>query len=348
MSWFKVDDTAHSHRKLRSAGAAAIGLWTLGGSYAGQYLTDGIVHAHFVKTTGTPPQVARLVKAGLWHPAGHTCTGSRCRVQPDEGDFLMHDYLEYNRSRAQVLAERDRAAEKKRKQRAAGANPDGIESDSSSNRDGIEEESTPNEPYINPVKNQESAGQGDLSPGDSLGTSRARVNPTRPDPSVPSPTEKEQTQKPAGYEEPARIGDRPRIPINCQPLVAALQREQLYVGWDLKPTDWFVIEALIKRCGISALVVSARGSWQGAKTQPRSGTYFLPAWRQMSDTFEEPAGEMPDQGALPAAVGAEVIQYGPRPHQAAAKPSTTDQRVNAALDLGRRMQAARNQAQENQ
>lgn len=348
MSWFKVDDTAHSHPKLRGAGTAAIGLWTLGGSYAGQYLTDGIVHAHFVKTNGTPPQVARLVKAGLWHPAGHSCQGPRCRVQPAEGDFLMHDYLEYNRSRVQVLAERDRAAEKKRKQRADAANREGIDADSSSNRDGIEEESIPNELYINPVKNQESAGQGDLSLGDSLGTSRARVNPTRPDPSVPSPTEKEQTKEPASYEEPARIGDRPRIPINCQPLVAALQRARLFVGWDLKPNEWFLIEALIRRCGIEALVVSATGSWQGARTQPRSANYFIPAWRQMSDAFEEPVEETV-QGHLPAAVGAEVVQYGPRPHQAAPKPSTTDQRVNAALDLGRRMQAARNaQAQENQ
>ncbi|MFG2412332.1 mucin-2 [Streptomyces goshikiensis] len=343
MSWFKVDDTAHSHRKLRSAGAAAIGLWTLGGSYAGQYLTDGIVHAHFVKTTGTPPQVARLVKAGLWHPAGHTCTGSRCRVQPDEGDFLMHDYLEYNRSRAQVLAERDRAAEKKRKQRAGAANPDGIESDSSANRDGIEEESIPIEPYINPVKNEESAGQSDLSLGDSLGTSRARVNPTRPDPSVPSPTEKEQTKN-GQTGEPARIGDRPRIPANCQPLVAALQKDRLYVGWDLDSTEWFLIEALIKRCGIPALVVSAKGSWQGARTQPRKGNYFIPAWRKLADVEPEA-----DYEALPAAVGAEVVQYGPRAHQAAPKPSTTDQRVQQALEVGRRLQAIHDaKMQENQ
>lgn len=345
MSWFKVDDTAHSHPKLRSAGTAAIGLWTLGGSYAGQYLTDGIVHAHFVKTNGTPPQVARLVKAGLWHPSGHSCKGSRCRVQPDEGDFLMHDYLEYNRSRVQVLAERDRAAEKKRKQRAGAANPDGIEGDSSSNQDGIEEESIPNEPYINRVNNQESAGQGDLSRGDSLGTSRARVNPTRPDPSVPSPTEKEQTQKPASYGEPARIGDRPRIPINCQPLVAALQEARLHVGWDLKPAEWFLIEALILRCGIPALVVSATGSWQGARTQPRSGSYFLPAWRALPDSVARPA----EQTQLPAAVGAEVVQFGPAAHGSGPKPSTTDQRVQQALDAGRRLQAIHDaKNQENQ
>lgn len=73
------------------------------------------------------------------------------------------------------------------------------------------------------------------------------------------------------------------------------------VGWDLQPNEWFLVEALIKRCGVAALVVSAKGSWQGARTQPRSGRYFLPAWRTLSDA----PIEVPDQSgsSLPAAVG---------------------------------------------
>lgn len=348
MSWFKVDDTAHSHPKLRGAGTAAIGLWTLGGSYAAQYLTDGIVHAHFVKTNSTAPQVARLVKAGLWHPAGHACPS--CRVQPDNGDYLMHDYLDYNPSRKKVIAERDKAAEKKRKQRAGAsegtaseANRDGIEGDSSANREGIEEESIPNGAYNNHENNHNSAGQQHLSLGDSLGTSRARVNPTRPDPSS-SPEEKKTSQEPASYDEPARIGDRPRIPPNCQPLVHAMQAARLIVGWDLKTAEWFLVEALIQRCGIPALVVSATGSWQGARTQPRSATYFLPAWRVLPDSVARP-----EPVNLPAAVGGEVVQFGPTAHGGGPRPSTTDQRVQQALDVGRRLQAAADaQNRENQ
>ncbi|MFD9192951.1 mucin-2 [Streptomyces phaeochromogenes] len=314
MSWFKVDDTAHAHPKLRGAGTAAIGLWTLGGSYAAQYLTDGMVHAHFIKTTATGPQLARLVKSGLWHPAGHDCP--RC-PQPAAGDYVIHDYLIYNPRRTKVLAERERAAEKKRKQRAGGAEYDapevnraGNEDDSSSNRGRLHDASEGKKPsdggYNSPPDSEASPGQGDVSPGDSLGT-RARAV-TRPDPSV-LPTE-EQTEETASYaREPARIGDRPRIPANSQPLVDALTTAGLVVGWDLKPAEWFVIEALINRCGIDALVASATASWQGARTRPRAGRYFLPGWRSLPDV---PAGtpDGPGIDRLPAQHGGEVVALG--------------------------------------
>lgn len=338
MSWFKVDDTAHTHPKLRGAGTAAIGLWTLGGSYAAQYLTDGIVHAHFVKTNATSPQLNKLVKAGLWHAAGHECL--RC-PQPAEGDYFIHDYLEYNPSRAKVTAERERAAEKKRKQRAGGdngpdpgSNRDGTAADSDANRDGFEDESKTKNDGISDV----SAGQGDVSPGDSLVTSRARVNPTRPDPVV-LPLE-EQREETASYaREPARIGDRPRIPEACRPLVEALTAEDMVVGWDLQPSDWFLIEALVKRCGIRALVISARGSWQGARTQPRSATYFIPAWRDVPDALPS---QPQRQDSLPTAVGQVVPITGPQ------RPAISDVRSQAALDAGRRLQAlADAQNQEN-
>lgn len=340
MSWFKVDDTAHTHPKLRGAGTAAIGLWTLGGSYAAQYLTDGRVHAPFVKANGTAPQIKKLVAAGLWHPANHACP--RC-PQPDNGDYQIHDYLIYNPTRVKVMAERERAAEKKRKQRSGTTGTDdsgsihtGIAGDSSSNRDGFEDESRKKTSGISDI----GAGQGDLSPGDSFGTSRAHVNPTRPDPVVP-PLE-EQPQEPASYaSEPVRIGDRPRIPLAAQPLVAALSAAQLVVGWDLESAEWFLIEALVERCGVTALVISARGSWQGATRQPRSARYFFPAWRSLPDS--QPAVEpRHDIANLPAAVG------GVLPFHANHRPATSDLRAQQAIDAGNRLQALADARQQEQ
>lgn len=99
-----------------------------------------------------------------------------------------------------------------------------------------------------------------------------------------------------------RTDDRPRIPATCQPLVDALFAEQLVVGWDLEPAEWFLVEALIKRCGIPALVISARASWQGARTTPRTGRYFFPGWRGIPDA---PATTPAQYGAhtLPAVAG---------------------------------------------
>jgi hypothetical protein len=119
MPWFVVDDNAYSHPKLIAAGNAALGLWLRAGSYAAQHLTDGIVPAAVVRMcSGTTAQVRRLVQAGLWHEHGHSCPHPKC-VQPAPGDYYMHDYLApYNPSRADVLARRERVADKKRAQRA--------------------------------------------------------------------------------------------------------------------------------------------------------------------------------------------------------------------------------------
>ncbi|MFI9600361.1 hypothetical protein ACIHCX_10850 [Streptomyces sp. NPDC052043] len=121
MPWFVVDDNSHMHPKIVAAGNAALGLWLRCGSYAAQHLTDGIVPGVIAKMYGTPAQVRKLVAAGLWHEHGHTCRHAKC-AQPAPGDFYIHDYLEpYNPTRAEVEARRDRAAEKKRRQRAGRA-----------------------------------------------------------------------------------------------------------------------------------------------------------------------------------------------------------------------------------
>lgn len=114
MSWFAVDDNAHSHPKMMQAGNAAVGLWLRAGSYAAQHLTDGIVPGVIAKMYGSKAQITRLVAVGLWHEHGHTCPHPKCQ-QPAPGDYYMHDYLApYNQTRAEVTARRERAAAKKR------------------------------------------------------------------------------------------------------------------------------------------------------------------------------------------------------------------------------------------
>ncbi|WP_329032222.1 hypothetical protein OIE71_04585 [Streptomyces sp. NBC_01725] len=180
MPFFVVDDGAHSHPKMMHAGNAAIGLWMRVGSYVAQHLTDGHVPGAVATMYGSAPQIRKLVAATLWHEHGHTCP--RC-PQPRPGDYFMHDYrVSGNRSRAEVLASRERAAEKKRQQRAGArggrrsgsdsdANQLGFEYESQTNHDGFEDDSSSNLP----PDSDEFAGHGDVSPGDSPGTSRARV-----------------------------------------------------------------------------------------------------------------------------------------------------------------------------
>lgn len=102
MAWFNADDKMHSHPKSRIAGLEAMGLWLLAGTYCTDYLTDGEVPEWFVESWPRGKQLAgKLVKAGFWEAA------------EDGWQFLS--WAEYQRTKEQVLAAKEKAAERKAK-----------------------------------------------------------------------------------------------------------------------------------------------------------------------------------------------------------------------------------------
>ena len=102
MPWFNTDDKLHSHPKSRAAGLEAIGLWTVAGSYCTDYLTDGAVPSWFVESWPRGRTLAaKLVKARLWDAI--------------EDGWQFRSWAEYQRMREQVLKEKAKAAERKRK-----------------------------------------------------------------------------------------------------------------------------------------------------------------------------------------------------------------------------------------
>jgi hypothetical protein len=101
MTWFKVDDKLHDHRKARAAGATAMGVWCLAGSWAADNLTDGFVPATILTRWGRPRDANRLVEVGLWHTD----------EQDGEKGWRFHEWHERQPSRAQKLEERAVKAE---------------------------------------------------------------------------------------------------------------------------------------------------------------------------------------------------------------------------------------------
>lgn len=104
MVWARLDDQFHAHPKLAELDPdlmlAAVGLHTLVLSWCASQLTDGHVPAAQVRRlAGQPVEnlTAELVRVGLWEKATKA--------------FIVHDYLDYNPSRAQVVAERERKSE---------------------------------------------------------------------------------------------------------------------------------------------------------------------------------------------------------------------------------------------
>lgn len=97
MPWFRLDDSFDTHPKVLMAGNEAVGLYIRCGTYAARNLTDGFVGQEIVLLYGSDSLAATLVRVRLWHRA--------------RGGWTIHDYLDYNPSRDEVLAKRKVRAE---------------------------------------------------------------------------------------------------------------------------------------------------------------------------------------------------------------------------------------------
>lgn len=97
MSWFKVDDKLHEHRKAHKAGKAAMGVWVLAGSWSSDNGEGGFVPHRVLGRWGTAKEARALVAAGLW--IEHEKDG--------EKGWLFHQWDERNPDEASVRAIRE-------------------------------------------------------------------------------------------------------------------------------------------------------------------------------------------------------------------------------------------------
>lgn len=108
MSWVRLDDQFANHAKIMSVGSDAFRLHVTAMCWSASQLTNGAVPVAAVRQLGwfcedLKQSTSELVTAGLWEVAG---TG-----------WLIHDYLEYNPSKEQVLKERAEAKERMQNKR---------------------------------------------------------------------------------------------------------------------------------------------------------------------------------------------------------------------------------------
>jgi hypothetical protein len=98
MSWVKIDDKMGEHPKYEDVGLDGIGLQLVAIMYANRQQTDGKITRTALKrltnVRSLQPVVNKLLKAGIWE---------------DMGDhYQIHDYLHYQRSRAQIWEASDK------------------------------------------------------------------------------------------------------------------------------------------------------------------------------------------------------------------------------------------------
>jgi len=102
--WANLDDQFPKHPKVLPLSDAAFRLHVAGICYCAQYLTDGVIDTDAIPLLVPrfkPRTLAELAERDLWLP--HS-----------EG-YEIRDYLQWNRSREQVEAERERKRKAGRK-----------------------------------------------------------------------------------------------------------------------------------------------------------------------------------------------------------------------------------------
>lgn len=102
MAWVKIDDQFADHPKIREVGPIGMAIQVAALCYCNRFLTDGVLKKESAKALVTSLTrdknfVKKMVSAGLWdeHPEG----------------YIIHDYLEYNPSKTEVLDTRERRSE---------------------------------------------------------------------------------------------------------------------------------------------------------------------------------------------------------------------------------------------
>lgn len=98
MPWVNLDDQFPEHPKVWELSDAAYRLHTAGICYANRYLTDGVVPSSKVQTL-----VPKFRKAAL-----DELTDRAMWLPGPIGAWVIRDYLDWNRSRVEVEAERER------------------------------------------------------------------------------------------------------------------------------------------------------------------------------------------------------------------------------------------------
>jgi 5-methylcytosine-specific restriction endonuclease McrA len=100
MPWLKVDDRVRTHPKVVMAGPDAAWFWFCGICYCREHLTDGFIPKMMLASLvpGVGPSAAKrhaatLVRVNLWHNA--------------EGGYQVHDFLDWNPSRADIEADKE-------------------------------------------------------------------------------------------------------------------------------------------------------------------------------------------------------------------------------------------------
>lgn len=317
MPWVKLDDRFPSHRKIALLSDRAFRLHVSAMCWCAENLTDGHISdrelALVANVRGVKATAKQLEEAGLWD-----------RV---DGGWVVHDYLDYNPSRDQVLAERKKNAERQERfrQRKGGKPTPPSNGSSNGSSNGVTHGGkTP--PGDTTATRTQHDGDTTATRKGSASRGNAQVEairngvtnevPARPVPSVPTDvgTAASWAARKNGF------------PDALQPLAEGLAAADLgAVAWDIRKfTDWERIRIQVERLGVDVMVRSAATAAQ-QRGEPDSVTAWIGRWESLPDP--QPTGRASHLRAVP---GGWTGPNRPHPATGAAAPvPTADEYKNA-------------------
>jgi hypothetical protein len=229
MPWVRFDDQYTIHRKVDGLSDAAFRLHTSAIFWCARNLTDGFVSREdldgVTARVRTPARfAAECASRGAWHEATAPCASEKCPGPVDGDGWVIHDYWQYQPTKAQVLADREKAAARQEKWRKAKA---GYPQDKSGD--------TPRNGHGNGGSNGVTNGVANATPDptrpEGSGSGRAPDPSGRADGRASPPGSPDRTAKPprppwcGGCDERTRLDEddqgRPRRCPACHPLAEA-------------------------------------------------------------------------------------------------------------------------------
>lgn len=123
MSWARIDDKANGHEKLLALSNEAFRLWVCGLIYCQANLTDGVIPEYALPTFGVRTKRIGAVALELTQPFK---PGRNPLWHPVEGGFQVHDYMDWNERRVDVLAARAKAKDRANKWRGSNGIRNGV------------------------------------------------------------------------------------------------------------------------------------------------------------------------------------------------------------------------------
>lgn len=115
MPYLNTDDGFPEHPKVDALSDGAFRLHVAGMHYCAKNLSDGSVPSRRVdrlKPEYKKGHLDELLEGGLWHRGGEGCDTEFCPTGK-RGEFVVHDYLQWNKSREWWEGERARKAKNK-------------------------------------------------------------------------------------------------------------------------------------------------------------------------------------------------------------------------------------------